>query len=64
MYVAAGCTGTVACACVCVLNGIFDTGCTGVLEVSMPALPPLANCPTRKGVASKLPPEAFRWRGG
>lgn len=56
--------GAEACVCACALNCVFAAGCAGGLEVSMSVLPPLASCPARKGVASKLPPDALRCRGG
>lgn len=55
-----GWNGAMVCACICVAKG----GIGVEFELSMPALPPLANCPARKGADNKLPPEAFRCRGG
>lgn len=62
-----------AAACVCMRGEGRGRGvCTGafwtwaVFEFNTPALPPRASCPcdNRKGAGSRLPPEAFRCRGG
>lgn len=48
------------------MKGGMAIGCCGALalKLRMPALPPRASWPTRKGADSRLPPEAFRCRGG
>lgn len=52
------------CICICTDGGSIWVATRGVLEVSTPALPPLASCPARKGAARRFPPEALRCRGG